>query len=101
MQCARCAGMRVPEVIVEGGARIFMMRCVHCGDVIDHVILTNRQRYRHARLGRPRTSIHEGHQSTWRTPILRAREEQSPDKLAVPDLRQNGTRKNQARQTST
>jgi uncharacterized Zn finger protein len=34
MQCARCAGMNVPEVIVEGGAKLFVMRCVHCGDVI-------------------------------------------------------------------
>ena len=39
MQCARCAGMNVPEVIAEGGAKLFVMRCVHCGDVIDHVIL--------------------------------------------------------------
>jgi uncharacterized Zn finger protein len=48
MQCTRCAGMKVPEIIVEGGARIFVMRCVHCGDVIDHVIAMNRQHRRYA-----------------------------------------------------
>jgi hypothetical protein len=42
MKCARCAGLSTPEFIVEGGARIFAMRCLHCGDVIDHVILMNR-----------------------------------------------------------
>jgi len=44
MQCARCPGMSIPEVIVEGGARIVAMRCVHCGDVIDRIILMNRRR---------------------------------------------------------
>jgi uncharacterized Zn finger protein len=53
MQCTRCAGMKVPEIIVEGGARIFVMRCVHCGDVIDHVIAMNRQHRRYALPGRP------------------------------------------------
>ena len=32
MQCARCAGMNVPDIIVEGGAKLFVMRCVHYGD---------------------------------------------------------------------
>jgi uncharacterized Zn finger protein len=59
MQCARCAGMNVPEVIVEEGAKLFVMRCVHCGDVIDHVILTNHRSHRHIRHGRPRTSTYE------------------------------------------
>ena len=65
MQCARCAGMRVPEIIVEGGAKLFVMRCVHCGDVIDHVILMNRRRRRSVRPGRPRTSTYRRHRSTW------------------------------------
>ena len=51
MQCARCAGLNVPEVMVEGGAKLFVMRCVHCGDVIDHVILINRRRQRSVRPG--------------------------------------------------
>jgi len=68
MQCARCAGMKVPEIIVEGGARIFVMRCVHCGDVVDHVIIMNRIMNRQhpsacvAR--RARTFIHESHRRT-------------------------------------
>jgi hypothetical protein len=62
MQCARCAGMNVPEVILAGGARIFAMRCVHCGDIIDHVILMNRRRQLSIRL---RTSIYGRNRSTW------------------------------------
>lgn len=65
MQCARCAGMNVPEVIVEGGAKLSVMRCVHCGDVIDHIILMNRRRQRSVRPGRPRTSTYRRNRSTW------------------------------------
>ncbi len=70
MQCARCAGMNVPEIIVEGGAKLFVMRCVHCGDVIDHIILMNRRRQRSIRLGRPRTSIYRNNRSAWNRPTL-------------------------------
>ncbi len=62
MQCARCAGMNVPEIIVEGGAKLFVMRCVHCGDVIDPIILMNRRRQLSIRL---RTSIYGRNRSTW------------------------------------
>ena len=65
MRCARCAGLNVPEVIVEGGAKIFAMRCVHCGDVIDHVILMNRQLGRQKGYGQPRTSSYRGNRSIW------------------------------------
>jgi uncharacterized Zn finger protein len=65
MQCARCAGMNVPEIIVEGGGKLFVMRCVHCGDVTDHVILMNRRRQRSVRPRRPRTSIYRRNRSTW------------------------------------
>jgi hypothetical protein len=44
MQCTRCAGLRVIEVMYEGGNRVFALRCVHCGDVIDHIIVLNRHR---------------------------------------------------------
>lgn len=60
MQCARCAGLSIPELIVEGGARIFAMRCLHCGDVVDHIILMNR-RLQYGRLGQLRTAIREDH----------------------------------------
>lgn len=49
MQCTRCTGMRVSEIIAEGSTRALAMRCVHCGDVIDSVITMNRQRRRYAR----------------------------------------------------
>lgn len=52
MQCTRCAGLRVPEIIYEGGSRVAALRCVHCGDVIDHVIAFNRQRRRHPKPSR-------------------------------------------------
>ncbi len=71
MQCARCAGLNVPEVMVEGGAKLFVMRCVHCGNVTDQVILMNRRRQRSIRLGRPRTSIYNrSNRSAWNRPTL-------------------------------
>ncbi len=57
MKCPRCAGLRVPEIICEGGTRIPAWRCLHCGDVIDRVIVLNRQRHRHPLPGRARTPI--------------------------------------------
>jgi len=50
MQCTRCGGLRVPEIIYEGGGRVFALRCVLCGDIIDRVIILNRQ---HRRLPYP------------------------------------------------
>ena len=47
MRCALRAGMRVSEIIFEEGARILAMRCVLCGDVIDQVIVMNRQHNRY------------------------------------------------------
>lgn len=46
MLCARCAGLRAPEIIDEGGTRIVALRCIHCGDVIDPMIVRNRRRVR-------------------------------------------------------
>ena len=58
MQCTRCAGLRVPEIICEGGTRILAMRCIHCGDVIDRVIFLNRQRRPYPKSNRGRTPIY-------------------------------------------
>jgi uncharacterized Zn finger protein len=58
MQCTRCAGLRVSEIIYDGGNRIPALRCVHCGDVIDHVIAFNRQHRRHPKPSRGRTPIY-------------------------------------------
>jgi len=44
MQCTRCTGLIVPELISEGGMRGVLSRCVSCGDLVDHVILRNRSR---------------------------------------------------------
>lgn len=58
MQCTRCAGLRVSEIVYEGGSRILALRCIHCGDVIDQVIVFNRQRRLHPRPRRARTPIY-------------------------------------------
>ena len=58
MQCARCAGLSVPEIICEGGTRVLALRCLHCGDVIDRVIALNRQRRRLPHPSRARTPIY-------------------------------------------
>ena len=58
MQCPRCAGLRVSEIICEGGTRVAALRCLHCGDVTDRVIALNRQRRRHPKPSRARTPIY-------------------------------------------
>lgn len=55
MQCTRCAGLRVAEIIYEGGSRVPALRCVHCGDIIDCVIALNRQHRRPPYPNRTRT----------------------------------------------
>jgi uncharacterized Zn finger protein len=57
MQCVRCAGMTVPEIIGDGGLRALALRCIHCGDVVDRVIARNRLRRRRAQPSRSRTSV--------------------------------------------
>ena len=58
MQCTRCAGLRVPEIIYDGGTRVLALRCVHCGDIIDRVIVLNRQRRHLPYPNRARTPIY-------------------------------------------
>jgi hypothetical protein len=58
MRCTRCAGLRVPEMIYEGGSRVPALRCVHCGDITDHIITSNRQRRSYPRPRRARTPIY-------------------------------------------
>lgn len=62
MHCPRCTGMRVPEVIAEGGTRAFALRCLLCGDVVDPVIVRNRQRSRRIRPSRARTPVYGNRQ---------------------------------------
>lgn len=58
MQCTRCAGLRVPEIIYEGGSRVLALRCVYCGDVIERVVVLNRQRRRLPHPNRTRTLMY-------------------------------------------
>lgn len=58
MRCARCAGMRVPEFITDGGVRAVALRCVLCGDVTDRVIDLNRRQPQYVPQGRARTPIY-------------------------------------------
>ena len=60
MRCTRCAGIRVPELITEGGMRSVALRCVLCGDLTDHVIIRNRQQPRFVVVkdGRARTPVY-------------------------------------------
>lgn len=58
MYCTRCAGLRVSEIIFEGGSRIPALRCIHCGDVTDHVIDLNRRRHSNPKPRQARTPIY-------------------------------------------
>lgn len=58
LRCVRCAGMRVPEMMSEGGTRVLALRCIHCGDITDRLIATNRLRRRDPLPRRPRTPIY-------------------------------------------
>lgn len=40
MHCSRCGGLMVAELLIDLPSH----RCVQCGDVVDPVILHNRQR---------------------------------------------------------
>lgn len=55
LRCDRCAGMTVPELISDGGTRAFALRCIHCGDVTDRLIVRNRMRRKAPLPRRPRT----------------------------------------------
>lgn len=70
MPCTRCAGLRVPEIIYEGGTRVFALRCVHCGDIIDRMIVLNRQRRRLPHPNRARTPIFVSDRWKKNTPTL-------------------------------
>lgn len=58
MQCDRCAGLKVPEIMSDGGTRVLALRCIHCGDITDRLITKNRVRRRAPLPRRPRTPIY-------------------------------------------
>ena len=70
MQCTRCAGLRVPETIYEGGSRVFALRCVLCGDVIDRVIILNRLHRRLPYPNRTRTPAYGSDQWEKKRPTM-------------------------------
>lgn len=55
MRCARCAGFKVLETMMDGGMRATAYRCIHCGDLSDDKILSHRKRRTLPRQSRPRT----------------------------------------------
>ena len=57
MRCGRCAGLSVPETMLDGGMRAIAYRCVHCGDLTDGKILLHRSHRPTASAKRPRTPI--------------------------------------------
>jgi hypothetical protein len=70
MRCTRCAGMKVPEIISEGGTRLAAHRCIHCGDVVDRVILRNRHAAQRPQPGRARTPTYSRRRSLPPPPAL-------------------------------
>ena len=70
MQCTRCAGLTVPEIIYEGGSRVFALRCVLCGDIIDRMIVLNRQRRRLPYPNRTRTPTDRSDRWTGNRPTM-------------------------------
>ena len=47
--CSRCGGLLIDEHCMDngGGYRLWTMRCIQCGDIIDETILVNRYASRH------------------------------------------------------
>lgn len=43
MECLRCSGMMVYEQIFTNQGGLHVARCVHCGDVVDNVVISNRE----------------------------------------------------------
>ncbi len=59
MPCARCSGMSVPELMTEGGVRVAALRGIHCGDLVDRVILRNRNHRPVTPPRQPRTPVYD------------------------------------------
>jgi hypothetical protein len=70
MECIRCAGLRVPEIICEGGTRVMALRCVRCGDVVDRVIVHNRLRRQCLQPTRARTPVYGSARWKRNRPVL-------------------------------
>lgn len=58
VECNRCNGFRVLEMVQDGGLRAKVYRCILCGDLVDQRILSNRRSHNRSRPSRSRTSVH-------------------------------------------
>jgi len=58
MRCIRCSGLKVPDILRDGGMTVLAYRCIHCGDVIDQMILLHRKRHCPLRARKPRTPVY-------------------------------------------
>jgi len=44
MECQRCHGIMIEERIFTRDGGTPMVRCIHCGDLVDTVVISNRNR---------------------------------------------------------
>lgn len=54
MRCIRCQGMMIEERVFTREGGLAMARCLHCGELIDTVVISNRDRSQ-PRFPNPRT----------------------------------------------
>lgn len=73
MRCGRCAGLKVEELLCDGGMRAIAYRCVHCGDVSDDKILSHRKRHVPPKPNRTRTPVFEEYRWITTTSLQRLR----------------------------
>lgn len=43
MTCRKCGGLMYKEVIYTQQGSLLVFRCIHCGEIIDPLIVTNRR----------------------------------------------------------
>jgi len=45
MTCRKCGGLMYKEVIYTQQGSLLIFRCIHCGEIIDPLIVTNKLRF--------------------------------------------------------
>jgi len=66
MRCIRCNGLKVSEIMRDGGMTVLAYRCIHCGDIVDPKIILHRQHRYDPRPRRSRTPIFNDNR--WKRP---------------------------------
>lgn len=51
MTCRKCDGWMCKEMIYTDQGSLVVFRCVHCGEIIDPMIVNNRRRHHHGGSG--------------------------------------------------